>query len=168
MIATLALLLLVQASLASSWQCTLGYPDQPQSYRWQISLAGNTGPLSVIDEAGRTVQTRLLAADAAQLVFALNSIRWDAKRLVKGRPRPTAYITSSIARLDRQTGQLVVDNQVTDGEGVRLDQAAIDARAAEETAAAKAAGQPPVNHPLFWLMLRIAATPQAGRCIPHP
>lgn len=162
-----ALLLAAEASSANSWQCTLGYPDQPTAYQWQINLADDTGPLTVTDERSRTVQTSLITADTSQLVFALNSVRWDARRLVKGKPRQTAYITGSIVRLDRQTGQITVDNQVTDADGVRLDLAAIEARAAEEAAAANASGRPPANSPIFWLMMRVAATPQTGICTPH-
>lgn len=164
MISALALLLTAQASSASSWQCTLGYPDQPPAYSWQISFAGDTGPLLVVDEQGRTVQTSLITADAAQLVFALNNVRWDAKRLVKGKPRPTTYITASIVSLDRQTGQLTVDNHVTDEEGMRLDQAAIEAFASDEASAASTSGRAPINSPMFWMLMRIAATPQAGSC----
>jgi hypothetical protein len=121
LIAAVVLLLAAPASSASSWECTLGYPDQPAAYMWQVSFAGGTGPLLVVDERGRTVQTNLITVDEAQLVFALNSVRWDAKRLVKGKPRPTTYITSGIVRLDRRTGGLAVDNQVTDANGVGLD-----------------------------------------------
>jgi hypothetical protein len=157
-------LLLAAAGPAQTWQCSFGYPDRPNAYRWSIVVRADDG-LSVTDERGRAVQARLVARDPAQLVFALNSIRWDAKRLVKGRVRATSYSTGSVARLEIRTGSLAVDNSVTDADGMRLDLAAIEARAAEEEALAAESGKPPPNNPMFWMLLRIAATPQSGICV---
>jgi hypothetical protein len=161
MIAALAMLLLTgEITPVTGWRCPLAYPGRAPEYRWDISLPAGGG-IKVTDEQGRSVQATLVSVDDAHVVFAPNSISWDAKRLVKGRPRPTRYVTGGTARLDRTSGHLDVDNSVADGDGKRLDAAAIDAlEAAERTR--------PVNNPMLWMLLRIAATPQAGDCTPLP
>lgn len=161
MIAALAILLLAgQNTPVTGWRCPLAYPGRAPEYRWDISLPTGGG-IKVTDEQGRSVQATLVSVDDAHVVFMLNSISWDAKRLVRGRPRPTRYVTGGTARLDRVRGHLDVENSVTDSEGKRLDAAAIDALEATERAR-------PVNNPMLWMLLRIAATPQAGDCTPQP
>lgn len=160
MIAAFAMLLLTEITPVTGWRCPVAYAGREPDVRWDISLQSNGG-INVTDGQGRSVQVTLVSVDDAHVVFALNSISWDAKRLVKGRPRPTRYVTGGTARLDRTSGHLHVDNSVADGDGKRLDAAAIDAlEAAERTR--------PVNNPMVWMLLRIAATPQAADCTPLP
>jgi hypothetical protein len=161
MIAAFALLLMAgQNTPVTGWRCPLAYPGREPEYRWDISLPASGG-VKVIDEQDRTVQANLVSVDEQQLVFALNSFNWDAKRVVNGRVRPTRYVTGSIARLDRASGHLDVDNSATDSDGKRLDLAAINALETAERAR-------PVNNPMLWMLLRLAATPQSGDCTPQP
>jgi hypothetical protein len=160
-IAAFALLLLAgQNAPVTGWRCPLAYPGREPDDRWDISLPASGG-VKVIDGQDRTVQANLVSLDEQQLVFTLNSINWDAKHVVKGRVQPTRYVTGSTARLDRASGHLDVDNSATDSDGKRLDLAAIAALEAAERAQ-------PVNNPMLWMLLRLAATPQTGDCSPQP
>ena len=161
MIAAFAMLLLTgQITPVTGWRCPLAYSGREPDVRWDISLQPSGG-IKVIDGQGRTVQTTLVSVDDLHVVFALNSISWDAKRLVKGRPRPTRYVTGGTARLDRSSGHLDVDNSVADSDGNRLDGAAIDGLEAAERAR-------PVNNPMLWILVRISAPPHSGDCTPLP
>ena len=149
----------------AAWRCELAYPDEPPRHQWDIRETA-AGEIDVRDERGRTLPVQRLPGDAGMLRFALNTIRWDGWRLANNRPRRAAYTTGAVATLDRQALRLDVAGLVHDGEGRPLALAEIDALAAAEARWAASSGKPPPNSPMFFMLLRIAATPQSGRCQP--